>query len=332
MKRTFATTTVAAVALLCVPACKGGAGDAAKLIPDSATVMGGFDLKALSSSDLYTKNEAMMKEGEAGEMMAALEGCKLGKETWKSVVFGADPSGGEEKMAFVLVVDGVGKKENLECIHGKIKEKAGEDPWTMEEKDGKFVLTMADGKGTGWVVDDNTIAVAGKAWEGAVKELIDGKGKPAIDNSLKDVVGRTDTGKAIWAAGTIPADMVEGSPAAGAKDAAGCVDVSNGLELSASVGFDSEETAKTKADELNKMFETVKGGAAAFGIPETVVSSVKIEAKGNAVAVGGKASKEDLDKITEAAKKAMGGGRGGGGGAPPPPPAEPPPAEPPPAE
>jgi hypothetical protein len=308
MKRTFATTTVAAVALLCVvPACKGGAGDAAKLIPDSATVMGGVDLKALTSSDLYTKNEEMMKQDDAGEFMAALEGCKLGKETWKSVVFGADPAGGEGKMAFVVSVDGVGKKENLECIAGKIKEKEGADPWTAEEKDGKLVLTMAEGKGTGWVIDDNTLAVAGKDWEGSVKELIDGKGKSAIDNSLKDVIGRTDTAKPIWAAGKIPAEMAEG-PAAGAKDAAGWVDLSGGLELLASVGFDTEETAKAKADEATKMFETVKGGAAAFGIPETVVNSVKIEAKGAAVQVTGKASKEEIATISDAAKKAMGGG------------------------
>ena len=308
MKRTFATTTVAAVALLCVPACKGGAGDAAKLIPDSATVIGGVDLKALSTSDLWTKNEEMTKQGDAGEMMAALEGCKLGKDTWKSVVFGADPAGGEGKMAFVLSVDGVGKKENLDCIAGKIKEKDGKDPWTLEEKDGKLVLTMTDGKGTGWVVDDNTVAVAGKDWEGAVKELIDGKGKSAIDNSLKDIVGRTDTSKAIWGAGKIPGDMLAGSPADGAKDAAGWVDVSSGVEISASIGFDSEDTAKAKATEATTMFDQGKGAATAFGIPETTVNSVKIEAKGTAVHVGGKASKEDIDKISEAAKKAMGGG------------------------
>jgi hypothetical protein len=308
MKRTFATTTVAAVALLFVPACKGGAGDAAKLIPDSATVMGGVDLKALTSSDLYAKNEEMMKQGEAAEFMTALEGCNLGKDTWKSLVFGADPAGGKGKMAFVLSVTGVGKKENLECIHGKIKEKEEKDPWTMEEKDGKLVLTMSDGGGTGWAVDENTVAVAGPDWTGAVKELIDGKGKPAIDNSLKEVVGRTDTSKAIWAAGTIPSEMTEGSPAAGAKDAAGWVDLGTGLEISASIGFDSEETAKAKADEATKMFEQFKGGATAFGIPEPVVNSVKIEAKGNAVSVGGKASKEEIDTISDAAKKAMGGG------------------------
>ncbi len=308
MKRTFATTTVAAVALLCVPACKGGAGNAAKLIPDSATVIGGADLKGLTSSDVWTKNEDMMKQGGADDVLGALEACKLGKETWKSVVFGADPAGGPDKLAIVLSVDGVGKKENLECIAGKIKEKEGSDPWTLEEKDGKLVLAMTDGKGTGWVVDDNTVAVAGKDWEGAVKELIDGKGTSAIDGSLKDVVARTDTGKTLWAAGKIPSDMVEGSPAAGATDAAGWVDLSSGVEISASVGFDSEATATAKATEANTMLEQGKGAATAFGIPETTVNSVKIEAKGNAVTLTGKASKEDVDKISEAAKKAFGGG------------------------
>ena len=153
-------------------------------------------------------------------MMDAAKECNLGPDTWKSVVFGFDPEGGDSKLALVLVADGLGKKENLECIANKIKEKDdGKEPWTMEEKDGKLVLTIDEGKATGYVVNDSTLAVAGKDWAGAVQELIDGKGKPAVDNSLKDVLGRTDMSKAIWAAGVVPASMATG-PADGMKDGA----------------------------------------------------------------------------------------------------------------
>ncbi len=308
MIRTLATTTCAA-ALLTLSACKGGgaAGDAAKLIPDAATVMGGVNVQSMMKSPLYEDNKGMLEEGDQKEAMDAAKACNLGPDTWKTVVFGFDPSGGDSKMAVVLTATGLGKKENLECISGKIKEQnEGKEPWTMEEKDGKLVLTIDEGDATGYVVDDNTLAVAGKDWAGAVKELVDGKGKPALDNSLKDVLGRTDMSKTIWAAGSVPAEMAQG-PAEGMKDGAMWVDMSSGLELMASVGLADADTATKKAEEFQKQFDAAKGMAGGFGVPQPVVDSVKIEAKDAAINVSAKASKEELTTISEAVKKNLGG-------------------------
>ena len=73
MKRTLATTTLAA-ALLSLGACKGGgaAGDAAKLIPDAATVIGGVDIQAAMKSPLYTENKEKLEGGEGKEMLLSL--------------------------------------------------------------------------------------------------------------------------------------------------------------------------------------------------------------------------------------------------------------------
>lgn len=306
MIRTLATTTAAA-ALLTLTACKGGgaSGDAAKLIPDAATVIGGADLQAIMKSPLYDGNKEMLEEGDQKEMMDAAKECNLGPDTWKSVVFGFDPDGGEDKVAVVFVATGLGKKENLECVANKAKEKNGEEPWTMEEKDGKLVLSIDGGDSTGYVVNDDTLAVAGKGWAGAVKELIDGKGKPAVENSLKDVLGRTDMSKAMWAAGVVPASMAKG-PADGMKDGAMWIDMSSGLEISGSVGVKDADTATSKATEFKTQFDQAKGMAGMFGIPTTVVDSVTIEAKGEAINVSAKASKEDLEKISASVKKNLG--------------------------
>lgn len=308
MIRTLATTTCAA-ALLSLTACKGGgaAGDAAKLIPDAATVIGGVNVQEMMKSPLYEGNKEMLEKGEQKEMMDAAKECNLGPDTWKSVVFGFDPEGGDSKLALVLVADGLGKKENLECVASKIKEKNdGEEPWTMEEKDGKLVLTIDEGKATGYVVNDSTLAVAGKDWAGAVKELIDGKGKPAVDNSLKEVLGRTDMSKAVWAAGVVPASMATG-PADGMKDGAIAIDMSSGLEINASIGVKDADMATAKAEEFNKQYGEMKGMAGMFGVPASVTDSVKIEAKDASINVSAKATKEDLEKINEAVQKNLGG-------------------------
>jgi energy-coupling factor transporter ATP-binding protein EcfA2 len=303
MKRTFTTTTFA-MALLGFAACKGGGSDSVKLIPEAATAVGGVDMKAVVASKLWTDNKALLESGQNKEMMDAATACNLGTDKWKSVAFGMDMT--KEQFAVVISADGIGKDENLNCVAGKIKEKSGKDPWKLEDKDGKKQLTMEGEKGeVGYVVNENTLVVTSKDWAAAVKELVDGKGKSAFDGSLKDVIGRADMGKAVWFAGTIPAEMTKEGPAAGAKDAAGSVDLSSGLGVQASVGFASADEAKKKAEELQKMFDGVKGSATGMGVPQTAVDSVKIEAKDAAVHFTATMSAEDVKKVQEGPMKGM---------------------------
>lgn len=300
MNRTFATTTLA-VAMLSLTACKGGAaGDSVKLVPDSATMIAGVDLKGVMSSKLYAgikeKVEAAGKDG-----IDSFKKCNLGPETWKSVVIGADPSKGEDAMVAVLTADGAGKKETIECIQKEMKAANGDkEPFSIEE-DGK-VLKMAGDDGVAYVVNDNTLAFAGKDWAGSVKELVAGKGKNAMDGSLKDLVGRTDTGKHIWFAGTIPADMAKGAAMIGftPKDVSGWVDLSGGFAVQAAVG--TEDSDKV-AEQLNTQFTAMKGMATGQGVPQGAVDSVKIASKDGAITV--EASMSD-DDVTAMMKKAEG--------------------------
>ena len=108
-----------------------------------------------------------------------------------------------------------------------------------------------------------------------------------------------------WAAGTLPAEITKEGPAAGAKDAAGDADLSNGLALKASVGFASADDAKKKAEELQKQFDGVKGAASGMGVPQAAVDSVKIEAKDAAVHVSASISADDMKKVQETVMKGM---------------------------
>lgn len=299
MKRTFATTTFT-LALLGVAACKGGGADSAKLIPDAATMVGGVDIKALVGSKAYTDNKAMIEQGEYKEFVDAATACNLGTDKWKSVTFGADPT--KNQGAGVINADGIGKEENLACINGKIKEKSGQEAFKIA--DDKKSITMDDGS-VGYIVNEGSLVVASKDWAAPVKDLIDGKGKSVFDGSLKEVIGRADTGKHIWFAGTLPAEMIKGSPAEGAKDVAGSLDLSGGLAIAASVGFGSADEATKKKDELQKQFDQFKGMAGGMGVPQPVVDSVKIDASGNAVTLAAKATDDDLKKIQEGVMSKM---------------------------
>jgi hypothetical protein len=306
--KTFATTTIA-FALLGLSACKGGGGDAAKFIPEAATVVGGIDLAAVQGTQSWKDNKAML-ESQGKEQLDAMAACNLGLDKWKSVTFGVDPAGGDEKMAAVVVADGLGKKENLDCAASKIKEKnGGKDPWTAENE-GK-TLKMEDGN-VAYVIDDNTVVVAGKAWAADVEKLTKGEGKSAFDGQLKDIIGRTDTGKHVWFAGKLPDDAKGAAKALGEgvgepQDVAGWLDLSGGIELWVAIGFKSGEEA-TKAKEAGeKQFEAFKGMAGQFGVPQGVVDSVKFDTKDTAATVTAKATDADLKTLQEKMGGMMGG-------------------------
>lgn len=304
--KTFATTTFA-FALLGVAACKGGGGDAAKFIPEAATMVGGIDLAAVQGTQSWKDNKAMV-ESQGKDVLDAMTACNLGLDKWKSVTFGTDPAGGNEKVAAVIVADGLGKKENLDCAAGKIKEKSGKDAWTAEDE-GK-TLKMDDG-GVAYVIDDNTVVVAGKAWAEDVKKLTKGEGKNAFDGSLKDVIARTDTGKHIWFAGKLPDDAKGMAKMAGdigePQDVAGWMDMSGGVELFVAVGLKSSDEATKAKDVIQTQFDGMKAMAGQFGVPQGVVDSVKFDTKDTAVTVTAKASDADLKAIQEKVMGGMGG-------------------------
>jgi hypothetical protein len=339
MKRTI-LTTLAATALLAIPACKGGASAAGgKLIPEQATIMAGIDVGGLLKSKLYADNKAIA-ESQAGykEVVEAAKGCNLDPEkAITSVLIGTDAKDG---VAVVITGTGIGDEKNLTCIADKAKEKNnGKVPFTIADEGGKKTIKMDDG--TGYIVDAGTVVIASKPWAAAVKDLVDGKGKAAVDGPHKDLFTRADQSRHIWFAGVAPEQLAGMAKAQGevdVKDFSGSVDLSDGLGVKLAAGLGSAEQAsglKKKADEALPM---AKMGLAMVGLPATVADTVKIDAKDALLSFEISLSASDLKTLQEKAG-GLGGLMGGGGGgmgappaepaAPPTPPAEPPAAAPP---
>ncbi|PCC69848.1 hypothetical protein SAMN02745121_04273 [Nannocystis exedens] len=336
MKRTI-LTTLAATALLAIPACKGGASaSGGKLIPEQATIMAGIDVGGLLKSKLYADNKAVA-ESQAGykEVVEAAKACNLDPEkAINSVLIGTDAKDG---VAVVVTGAGIGDEKNLTCIAGKAKEKNNGKSFTIVDEGGKKTIKLDDGEGTGYIVDAGTIVIASKPWAAAVKDLVDGKGKAAVDGPHKDLFTRADQSRHIWFAGVAPEQLAGMAKAQGqvdVKDFSGSIDLSDGLGVKLAAGLGSAEQAsglKKKADEALPM---AKMGLAMVGLPATVADTVKIDAKDTLLSFEISLSASDLKTLQEKA-----GGLGGlvGGGAPSPaepaipPPAADPAAAPPPA-
>jgi hypothetical protein len=328
--------TLAALALFGLPACGGGASAAGgKLIPEQATIMAGIDVAGLMKTRLYTDHKAdLEKQAEWKEVAEAAKGCNLDPEkAVASVLIGTD---GKDGVAAVITGDGIGDEKNLQCVADKAKEKnGGKAPFTIVDEGGKKTLKSDDGKGTGWIVDGRTIAFASKPWETAVKDLIDGKGKPATDGPNKDLFARADQSKHIWAAGLVPADAAGAAKGMGAdpKDFSGSFDLSNGLAVKATVSLASAEQAEALKKKADEGIGMLKGLAPMMGLPPKVADSVSVSTKGAMISVEASITNDDIKALKEKAGGMLGGMMGGGGGgdfdAPPPKdPAAAPPADP----
>lgn len=279
--------------------------DAMKLIPDGMNVIVGLDATAVAGSDLIKDNAEMLEQGEAGEAMAAANACKVGMSTWKYAVVGVNTDK-DKQGAFIVSATGLGKKETLECIGKKIKEKKPENKFEVGEEDGRVVVTGKDDMKV-YAVSDDVVAFSAPDSKDAVKELIGGKGKNALDGSLKEVVAAMDQSKHVYFGMIATADMQNG-PTKGLKHVTGSLDLSDGLVVAASGEFGDEAKAKELAKMANEQFTQMKGMAGALGVPQPVVDSVKIEAKGGAITASAKATKDDLKKLAETAKQQMGAG------------------------
>ncbi len=301
--------SLVAAGLFTLTACKSGAPEPSKLIPEGATLMGAVDIHALTGTSLW-KDAQSKNEEEAKKTLDALTACNVGLDKWKTLTFGADPKGGEDKMVVVVVAEGLGKKANLECLVTKTKELGSDKEVTLGDEGGKVTISVKDVPGTGIVVDDNTVAFAGTSWKVALNDLLAKKGTAAVDGTMKDLYARAPKGKSIWFAGTIPADMAQG-PVEGAKDVVASLDFASGLAIDAQVGFANAEDAKKKQEELAAMWNGFKDTVKGFGLPDAVVNSVKIEGKESAMSLSVSASEADLKAIADKAGSMMGGMMGG---------------------
>ena len=316
MKRTISVSLAATalIGLVGLTACKGGANAAGgKLIPEQATIMVGIDVGGLMKTKLYSENKAdFEKQKDYSELAAAAKACNLDPEkALSSILVGTD---GKVNFAAVITGEGLGDEKNLTCIAEKAKEKnGGKTPFTVVDEAGKKTLKMEGGEGTGYIVDGKTVVFASTAWEAAVKDLIDGKGKAAADGANKDLFGRADQSKHIWAAGLVPAEMAGGAKSMGAdaKDFSMSIDLSDGLALKAAVGLASADQAKELKKKGDESLPGIKAMAPMMGIPTKTMDSVKIDTKDNQITVEATMSHEDLKALKDKAGGMLGGAAGG---------------------
>ncbi|MBV1859817.1 MAG: hypothetical protein KUG77_15505, partial [Nannocystaceae bacterium] len=275
--------------------------DAMKYIPDGANLLVGMDAAKVAGSAVMKDNQYLLTQGEAGELIAAADACKVGMSTWKYAVVGGNTEEDQELVAVFSATD-VGRKDTLECIGKKVTETNPQERFEVGEEDGRVVVSGGRDSQKMYAVSNDVVAIVGAAWQEVFTDLLGGKGQAALDGSLKDVLASLDQSKHIYFGMVATAEMQEG-PASTLKYVTGTVDLSAGVSIALSGEFADAAKATEFAGMANKQYDELKGMAGAFGIPYGVVESVKIQAEGGALAITANAVGDDLKQLSEMIKK-----------------------------
>ena len=313
--RTDAKPATGAVADPTTPATPTAAtlvpGTADKLIPADAALLAHIDMKGLSGSPLWAANKALMDaDPEVKKQMDAFAACNMPFNGFRTVDIGV---GAEAKnIAVVATGGGIGKAENLRCLQDKLKD----NQWKLEDvAGGKPRLVFDSGEAFGYLFDDDTLAIATKAWDGQVTSLMAGKGTSVRDGGLKDVLAQADQSKHVWFAGNLPPQLAAIATAqpgmsgmAGLKSVAGSLDLSAGLGLVLAFGMENADRAKTSLAEVQKQFASVKPMAGMLGIPMTAVDKVTFAARDAAVTMTASLTMDEINAMSSAMKAGPGAG------------------------
>jgi hypothetical protein len=296
----------------------GPVANTTKFVPDDAVFLAHIDVKSISSSPMWGANKAAMaNDPETKKAMDALAKCNLSVDGFDSITLGGDD---KEHAVVVVAGAGIGKADNLACVGESMKDDIGDGNWKVEDKDGEKVVVIDGGAQIGHMVDENTLVVASKDWDGTVKSLIGGDGAAAVDGKLKKAVGNADTSKNLWFAARVPESAggeLKGSPAEGLEFVAGSVDLGDGLGVAIKAGTASPEKAEGLKNFLVTTYGQYKGMAAMVGIPPEVAEKVQFGVAESSATASLDLTKEEVDRIKANMEKMAAGGMGAPGGPPP---------------
>lgn len=278
--------------------------DGMKYIPDGANLLIGLDAVKLFDSAVLKDNQDLLTHGEAGEVIAAAEACKVGMSTWKYAVVGGNTEEDQEVVVVMSATD-LGTKDTLECIGKKVIENDPQDRFEVGEEDGRVVVSGGIDGQKMYAVSDDVVALVGADWLEIFEDLLDGKGKTALEGSLRDVLASVDQSKHIYFGMTATAEMREGATET-LQHVTGTVYLSAGVSIALWGEFADSAVATAVASQATTQFDQMKGMAGALGIPQGVVESVNIEAKGAAVGLSMSAAGNDLEQLSEMIRVELG--------------------------
>jgi len=197
----------------------------------------------------------------------------------------------------------------------------------IEEYEGKKLYTDT-GQVVGAFLDGKTLVLGGPGWTRKIVDLAAGRTKESAQGNavLMELVKKTRTGDAVWAAGSVPEtvrrrfESLSDEAVKSMKNVRGSVDFAAGLELAAAFELGSDAHAKELTEKLQKQLGEAKKSPDTMMLGlSSMIDAVKVSADGATLKIDVKYNQAQVDQLVERLQGALkkptaGGGLGGGGG------------------
>ena len=259
------------------------------LIPEGATFVAGVDIAAFAADPLLPVLQAQLGSRQQEQLRASMA-CGVGFPEGKTFVIGVDVT--SRNMAMVVEAKGLGTRKVLECMAREI---------------GNFTLsddakTLSDHTGGGIVLNDDAVAFASPAWMEPLRERIAGKGKAAVQGSLRGPLARTKPSQALWFAGEVPVSMqAMASGMLGAKPSVMAAHAKLGQRVAIEFVVEVPDPSATQRS-LQEKWNAMRSFAVASGLPRTISDTVAIDNDDEVVRLQLEATASDIEELFRVAK------------------------------
>ncbi len=256
-------------------------------IPAAAGTLLHIDLQRFMASSLWQANVVGLEgDAEFVAQRAAMAACNVPLTSLRSLDLGVGPDGGA--LALVLQAPGIGKADNLRCLHKAIDK---DGAWRLEDTPLGLRLSDKDGEVFGQGVGEDSLVMATAEWDKAVQALIAGGGDSVRQGDLKTVLTGVDQSQAIWFAMNVPPELsmiASGMVApglAGLRSVTGAFDFGAGVGASLALQMGDPSAVKPLFTELQQQFDTFKPMASALGLPAGAVDKIQLGVQDSAITI-----------------------------------------------
>ena len=272
-----------------LPACKTPKGvevEASQLVPKDATIVVGFELKALSDSPIGPAiASSMSTDPETKGMFDGFQNCEINLDSLHGLVAGSFAS---ETFMAVIESPGLGDEGVVRCLEKELGKATGEGSGLIvfETKGDVRIVPQEDG-GHLIILNKNTIVIADAPWDTEIMAAIESPEKRNTDSAMASLIKDAGEGTDVWLAVTLgPAERQEFAEVPGSNSLDGVlikVGLSDGVKLDASLAFSEETDAGQFRTAVPAMIEMAKPELPASGMPADLLDSLKFAGEGKQV-------------------------------------------------
>lgn len=303
--RSSRLAAVAFVALL--PACKSAKGvevDAALLVPKDASLVIGFDVKALRDSKLGGPiAESMATDPENKARLDGFAACNVNTDDFRGLIAGSLTS---ETSMIVLESPGLGDEDVVRCVEKEIGKSMGQDSGLLLfETKGDVRTIPQEGGGQLIILNKNAVILADAPWDIEVLAAIESADKRNTGTPMATLLESATKDSDVFVAATIGAmertEMGDLPGSASLETVLVKVGLTDGVKLDAKFDFGADADAEQFRGTAPVLVSAAKSGLAGTGMPEDLFDNLVFAGEGKQVTATWSVAADVVPKLVAAA-------------------------------